>query len=274
MSSHYATVTVSMLSVGEVRDALRAAGLRVDAHPGLPTVPDVEVWTVDGTVVVKVGVAPGERAGAAAIPGRIREALTAHGLTVESEEALKAGEAVPVSRAQVAEEAPVHDLVDFLTARYDEDELWAVEASRDGGEGPAQPGGVHWQWVEPGTDTPVEPDPARGPMLTDAEENNRFCLRSVEEFPTNIGTLLPQFAIDTDEVPAAAAGHIARHDPARVLREIDAKRRVLTEYAEVIHNEGASYEWAGGWANGLGRAAALLALPYTDHPDYREAWRL
>ncbi|MER8233489.1 DUF6221 family protein [Streptomyces sp. NPDC094049] len=66
--------------------------------------------------------------------------------------------------------------------------------------------------------------------------------------------------------------HIARHDPARVLAEVEAKRLLLTEYAEVRGNEAADYEWAGGWARGLGQAVAFLALPYADHPDYRPEW--
>ena len=68
-------------------------------------------------------------------------------------------------------------------------------------------------------------------------------------------------------------GHMARHDPARVLAEVDAKRKLLTEYEEVQHDEDASYEWAGGWTNGLRHAAALLALPYATPPDYRDTWR-
>ncbi|MEU3203554.1 DUF6221 family protein [Streptomyces cyaneofuscatus] len=68
--------------------------------------------------------------------------------------------------------------------------------------------------------------------------------------------------------------HIARHDPARVLREVDATRRLVHEYAQVADNDiDEPYEYAYGWANGLGRAVRLLALPYADHPDYRDDWR-
>ncbi|MFJ6578385.1 DUF6221 family protein [Streptomyces sp. NPDC091368] len=76
-----------------------------------------------------------------------------------------------------------------------------------------------------------------------------------------------------DNAHEAVAIHISRHDPARVLAEVDAKRLLLAEYADVVGNESADYEWAGGWANGLGKAVALLALPYADHPDYLDTWR-
>ncbi|MDK0520377.1 DUF6221 family protein [Streptomyces sp. ML-6] len=72
----------------------------------------------------------------------------------------------------------------------------------------------------------------------------------------------------------ATRAHIARHDPARVLREVDAKRKLVDQYAEAADNDvDEPYEYAYGWANGLGVAARLLALPYADHPDYREEWR-
>ncbi|AQS70861.1 DUF6221 family protein [Streptomyces pactum] len=61
------------------------------------------------------------------------------------------------------------------------------------------------------------------------------------------------------------APHIAEHDPARVLREIDAKRQML---ARVVNH-----------ANLMGRdeihgdLLRLLALPYADRPGYRKEWR-
>ncbi len=50
--------------------------------------------------------------------------------------------------------------------------------------------------------------------------------------------------------------HIARHDPARVLREVEAKRALLDLQAS-DHDS-----WFLPW----------LALPYSDHPDYRSEW--
>ena len=62
-------------------------------------------------------------------------------------------------------------------------------------------------------------------------------------------------------------------DPARVLREIDAKRQVIAQYAEVAANDTDEVEYAHGWANALGMAVRLLALPYADRAGYREEWR-
>lgn len=52
-------------------------------------------------------------------------------------------------------------------------------------------------------------------------------------------------------------------DPARVLREIEAKQRILDEC-----------DWGGpDHADVYHAVIRRLALPYTDHPDYREGWR-
>jgi hypothetical protein len=65
------------------------------------------------------------------------------------------------------------------------------------------------------------------------------------------------------------AAHIARHDPARVLAECEAKRRIVGEHREQ----------AGGGCCVCSRheypcpTLRYLALPYADHPDYREEWK-
>ena len=67
--------------------------------------------------------------------------------------------------------------------------------------------------------------------------------------------------------------------PARVLREIDAKRRILRalESAEVaLRNTEPGmepHELMTGSVNSLRAAVRLLALPYSDRPGYREEWR-
>jgi hypothetical protein len=57
------------------------------------------------------------------------------------------------------------------------------------------------------------------------------------------------------------AAHICRHDPARVLREVAAKRAILSSYT-------AAPDWVG--REDVGHLAAV----YSDHPDYREEWAL
>ena len=56
--------------------------------------------------------------------------------------------------------------------------------------------------------------------------------------------------------------HKYRWFPTRVLAECEAKRRIVEEREK--------------WNNvlGLNFACRALALPYADHPDYREEWRL
>ena len=62
------------------------------------------------------------------------------------------------------------------------------------------------------------------------------------------------------------AEHIARHDPARVLAEVDAKRRILDAYKQTEFGDLARH-------SALEEALALLALPYAGRPGYREEWR-
>lgn len=77
--------------------------------------------------------------------------------------------------------------------------------------------------------------------------------------------------------------HIARHDPARVLAEVDAKRRMLT-----VHKRDTTYSFSGcitcdagdnscGCMGGSAyeyqcETLRVIALPYASHPDYRTKW--
>jgi hypothetical protein len=74
---------------------------------------------------------------------------------------------------------------------------------------------------------------------------------------------------DTGPQGQADSAHIARHDPARVLRDMEAKRKLLGDYAEATAND----VDGSGWASALGHTVRLLALPYADQPGYREKWR-
>ena len=72
--------------------------------------------------------------------------------------------------------------------------------------------------------------------------------------------------------------HIIRHDPARVLVEVEAKRRILDDVLPTMQAD--ELRIAGEWGVGTDpvREASddllsLLALPYADHPDYREEWK-
>lgn len=66
---------------------------------------------------------------------------------------------------------------------------------------------------------------------------------------------------------AGVAEHVVRHDPARVLREIDAKRQMIDRYEEVRPHGG---DVTQEYQDFLLR---LLASVYADRPGYREEWR-
>lgn len=66
------------------------------------------------------------------------------------------------------------------------------------------------------------------------------------------------------------AQHIAAHDPARVLREIDAKRDLLV-FAKGIHDHHATFT-TGVYAR-LEKTLRLFALAYAGRVGYREEWR-
>ncbi len=80
-----------------------------------------------------------------------------------------------------------------------------------------------------------------------------------------------------------AADHIARHDPARALREVVAKRALIDEigaYEAEIDRETGCCHKAGEILAGKchlkpGRIDGLrhLAAIWSDHPDYREGWK-
>lgn len=75
--------------------------------------------------------------------------------------------------------------------------------------------------------------------------------------------------------------HIARHDPARVLREVAAKRAIIEHAADV---NGLDVQVDGEWGVGARDELAdpyvgdlilrALAVPYVDHPDYDPSWAL
>jgi Family of unknown function (DUF6221) len=65
----------------------------------------------------------------------------------------------------------------------------------------------------------------------------------------------------------AAANHIVRHQPVRVLAECEAKRRRVGILVAAMEPGATTY------AGPAGVLLKLEALPYADHPDYREEWR-
>jgi hypothetical protein len=80
-----------------------------------------------------------------------------------------------------------------------------------------------------------------------------------------------------------AAEHVARHDPARMLAECTAKRRLVLACRDIRPD----LKFLGARPHGLADfplspsdqhqlaavTLSLLALPYADHPEYRQEWR-
>ena len=78
------------------------------------------------------------------------------------------------------------------------------------------------------------------------------------------------------EIATVANEHIARHDPARALREVEAKRELLDWYERraSIDSRGEDpddYENVTG--STLETVIQTLTTVYADHPDYRQEWR-
>jgi hypothetical protein len=76
---------------------------------------------------------------------------------------------------------------------------------------------------------------------------------------------------DADGPKGAANGtHIARWDPARVMREIESKRQLLDQCEYWIERD----PLGAGAPDGLAvTTVQLLALPYADRPGFKEGWK-
>jgi hypothetical protein len=128
------------------------------------------------------------------------------------------------------ENRPMTDLVEFLRARLDEDEAVARAAA------------------------PPPWNAFIGSVTSGAPPNDEeFC------------DLIPPGESKGDD---ASAAHIARHDPARVLREVEAKRQIV----ERCERELRDYVGTGAQAALPYLLLRALARPYADHPDYDSAW--
>lgn len=136
------------------------------------------------------------------------------------------------------------DLVQWLRAQLDEDERiaraggnrWRFEQLRDGPAG--EPGG--------------------------------YVLDLGRTSIVDIGFM------DDDVLLPDEAAHIAEHDPARVLREVDAKRRIAEHHdryrSESLGNGPACFTCGPGLGFPCPTMRAL-ALPYADRPGFHEEWR-
>lgn len=156
------------------------------------------------------------------------------------------------------------DLAAFLTARWDEDE----QAARD----------ATWHETAGAWRTKPTPYETRGAA-------ERWYIE--DSLGDGVVSHVDPQASDAEGV----ARHIARHDPASVLRDIEAKRKTLADYETTcrLRDEAAERIRAAGehpsaedldlWGRAQIEAVVLrgpvanLALPYADLDDYQEGWR-
>jgi hypothetical protein len=153
------------------------------------------------------------------------------------------------------------DLIAWLRAQLDEDEQLAREASRRNQDG-STPTGEHWRWEETEHDQVL----TLAPMLDEyLNEGGNVALRSAEQYPTRSVGDLPHMVVPyAQEVRTVDAMHIARWDPARVLAEVEAKRRILDM---VVPGN-----YYGGYGEAYLDAVRELAQPYAGRPGWREEW--
>lgn len=144
-------------------------------------------------------------------------------------------------------------LIAFLRARLDEDEAAANAAAETFG------GAARW-----GADHTTDPDYGTEHFLHIGDRTIPAGLPGDRDEP-----------LRADEV-----AHIARHDPERVLAEVEAKRRTMECHESWVAANGETICGRCGREHVDGRPGGhfpcqtlrLLALPYAEHPDYRTEW--
>jgi hypothetical protein len=145
----------------------------------------------------------------------------------------------------------VSDLVEFLLARIAEDEAVArvVDLSPD-------TRGIYQRQGPDGLWDTYTPDAAEFYVM-------RVLTAGEDGYPK-----------PKQDIPATQ--FFRYHDPARVLREVEAKRRIVAEHpVHEMDGFACCCETCGGEDEGDYPCPTLrlLALPYADHEAYREEWR-
>ncbi|WP_406227378.1 DUF6221 family protein [Streptomyces anthocyanicus] len=117
------------------------------------------------------------------------------------------------------------------------------------------------QWLS----AQLDADQAKAQAIGEETWEARY-VDSVNDYPDTATVRLPggdDVAV-MERYSMRDAEHIAAWDPARVLREIDAKRRIVDRYAW-LREHGDTGNMAG--------VLQVLALPYANQPGYRDEWR-
>lgn len=99
--------------------------------------------------------------------------------------------------------------------------------------------------------------------------------RTAQACPGDGSWSAADIAVYGPDLSAEVRAHMAAHNPARVLREINAKRQIIQRYESALENRKAH---PGDLAS-AGAVLALhgvvkpLAVAYADRPGFREEWR-
>lgn len=149
---------------------------------------------------------------------------------------------------------------EFIEARIAED-----EAIARGAINPNRPG-TNWRWETTHDGTPV-PDGEESQPLDDG---HHLSLRTLEEFPLSWDptSTLPAVIVGADGGFPGGLRHIARHDPARVLRQCAALRRIVNDARDIGFQAG---DPTAGDAYALPFLIAIAAI-WSDHPHFRPEW--
>jgi hypothetical protein len=124
------------------------------------------------------------------------------------------------------------DLIERLRGRLDEIERVAIAASsdRDG----STPGGEHWRWECTTCDQPIPITPVAvldEHLQCPTCEYSPVALRSAEDYPTESVGPLSHFVVPgVDELRPVDGLHLQTHDPAHVLRTIQAHRKIIDRH--------------------------------------------
>jgi hypothetical protein len=150
------------------------------------------------------------------------------------------------------------DLVQFLRARYDEETALAQRADA------------------------VDPSPWRADVSNGRPSRDQDRHKTGEFWEGQAGMVVDRDGNDLWDcegssalsMTSESAQHTARHHPARVLAEVDAKRQALAHYERIQQHTrrsdgGNDYLFAEG---AVRRQIQYMALPYRDDPGYRPEW--
>lgn len=169
------------------------------------------------------------------------------------------------------------ELVDFLRARLDEDEALAREAS--GSTVVGEPG--NWSPSPAGDEWEVSRDDGYADELLVALRPN---LPRPPEVLGGYWGVVVGYRWESEDpgcgAPLAEFRHAARHDPARVLAEVEAKRgsieqcRAAEERMDqaMRDRDDDAYRVARVEAKVLARVMRRDAAVHRDHPDFDPAW--